>query len=239
MGEDVKQLLDEQLEQIKNELNKKKNRVIAISHQITEEVAAFSRQKSFCERSTNLIIDNNDGQINNYYFLEELLKIGKWQEADQETKRILLKLFGQQEDKGLGVEEIRNLPCEVICTIDKFWKSYSNERFGLSVQQQIWQNLKSSKPKNKSILSRLKNILGEAEKEGNNKNQKDNWYCFGERVGWYQEKNWISYQNIAFELNTAVGSLPYCRGWWKGMRYQYEPQRFSELMLKVKTCCIQ
>jgi hypothetical protein len=242
VGEDVKRLLDEQLQQIKDGLNRKKNLAMTNSHQITEEVTTFSSEQSFCGSSTNFILVNNDGndrQLNDYSSLEELLKIGQWQEADKETKRILLKLFGKEEDKGLGVEEIRKLPCEVIRTIDDFWTTYSNGRFGLSVQKQIWQNVKSSKPQKISILSKLKNILGETEKEGDNDNSKNKWYCFGERVGWYKENNWVAYQNIASELTITTGSFPYCRGWWKGMRYQYEPQRFSELMLKFETCCVQ
>ncbi len=103
--EDVQHVLYEQLQCIKNELNKNKN-VVALTS-ISKEQVSCDEQSPFGEKNTNLTKTKNNTHINEYVeylVLEELLKIGEWQQADQETKIILLKLFGKQRDNGLGVK---------------------------------------------------------------------------------------------------------------------------------------
>ena len=38
----------------------------------------------------------------------------------------------------LGVESIKNFPCEELRTLDKLWVDYSKGKFGFSVQKKVW-----------------------------------------------------------------------------------------------------
>lgn len=185
--------------------------------------------------ASGLSFDQDDYQSNYYVYLEQLLAACEWQEADLETKIILFKLSEQEENKGLGVDEIRNLPYEIISNLDSLWIKYSNGHFGFSIQQEIWQKLLT--PDRKPFWEFWKkNTVVEDNISGN-------WYRFGECVGWYTtnksgKKDWVQYRNITFGLNAQKGHLPCCRELWKGMRYQYESKRFFELMSKIKNCKI-
>ncbi|WP_169219868.1 GUN4 domain-containing protein [Brasilonema sp. UFV-L1] len=171
-------------------------------------------------------------EVSYYSKLENLLLQSKWQEADQETKKILLFSLGKKLAQKLGIDEIRNLSDEIVFNIDNLWREYSNQHFGFSVQKSIWQNISSSK-RNFSLKNFFtKNIQV-------NNNDKDNWYKFAICVGWYQKNNktgkgeWIQYKNLDFTLESPRGYLPYFRDWWKGMRYQYESERFFALMQRI------
>ena len=66
-----------------------------------------------------------------YKQLRSLLAFKKWQEADEETYRLILSMSRQ-----MRFEEIA---CLDLQTIDKLWTRYSEGRFGLNIQSKIWQ----------------------------------------------------------------------------------------------------
>lgn len=75
---------------------------------------------------------------NVYTKLKKLLETGKWKEADEETTRLMLEI-GDKEDKGyLNSDDCRNFPREELRDIDRLWLKYSNNRFGFSVQKEIY-----------------------------------------------------------------------------------------------------
>jgi hypothetical protein len=143
-------------------------------------------------------------------------------------------LSGKELNEGLGVNEIRNLSCEILSNIDSLWIKYSNGHFGFSIQQQIWQKLLT--PDRKLFWEFWKKNTVIEEKSS------DNWYRFGECVGWCKtnnsgKKEWVQYKNITFDLNAQKGHLPCSREWLKkGRGYGHEPKRFYELMSKIKNC---
>ncbi|MFM6271628.1 MAG: GUN4 domain-containing protein, partial [Dolichospermum sp.] len=75
-----------------------------------------------------------------YRKLRDLLKAGKWKEADEETLRVMLAVAREREG-WLNVESIDNFPCADLRTIDQLWVKYSDGRFGFSVQKRIYQGL--------------------------------------------------------------------------------------------------
>ena len=85
------------------------------------------------------------------------------------------------------------LPCTAIRVIDQLWRKYSGDRFGFSLQLQIYLsvggNLDALRSLNTEILHRL-----------------------GEKIGRYQEKRWIESEEANFSLSAAVGHLP--GNWW-------------------------
>ena len=76
-----------------------------------------------------------------YRKLRDYLAQGKWWEADEETKRVMLAVGKREKEGWLDDEHIDNFPCEDLRTIDQLWVKYSDGRFGFSVQKRIYQNL--------------------------------------------------------------------------------------------------
>jgi hypothetical protein len=68
-----------------------------------------------------------------YRKLRDLLKAGKWEEADRETQVVM-----EQATGGFGVDYL-DLPWKDLRTIDQLWIQASNGLFGFSVQKKIWE----------------------------------------------------------------------------------------------------
>ena len=66
--------------------------------------------------------------ISQYKNLECLLRLGKWQDANEETKALIQKL-APVNLLTIGSEELK--------VIDRLWVKYSNGLFGFSIQKQI------------------------------------------------------------------------------------------------------
>lgn len=70
--------------------------------------------------------------------LENLLREGKFNDADIKTKDILLKLADKNNDNILSLEEIENIACDELNKIDEVWTNNSKGKFGFTVQLRIW-----------------------------------------------------------------------------------------------------
>ena len=128
----------------------------------------------------------------NYRQLRNLLKAGKWKEADEETARVMLAVAKREKEGWLDVKDIDNFPCEDLRTIDQLWVKYSNGRFGFSVQKRIYQGLGGTREYNSDI-----------------------WKKFGDKVGWRKRGGWLYYKDIAFDKRSPEGHLPFgCVGFW-------------------------
>jgi hypothetical protein len=73
-----------------------------------------------------------------YQQLEEYLKDNKWQEADQETYRLMITTVGKDVGQGFSEDNFRNFPCEELLVIDRLWVKHSDGLYGFSVQKQIY-----------------------------------------------------------------------------------------------------
>ena len=75
-----------------------------------------------------------------YSKLEDLLKKGDWQAADDETREKLCVIAGEgaAERKWVYFTEVASIPVKDLQTMDKLWVSYSGGRFGYSVQKRLW-----------------------------------------------------------------------------------------------------
>ncbi|MTJ10719.1 GUN4 domain-containing protein [Anabaena sp. UHCC 0204] len=111
--------------------------------------------------------------------LEKYLKAEQWKQADLETVRIILEIAGQLERGWLTDDDIENFPSAELVAIDKLWLNYSEARFGLSIQKQIWQE------------------VGEDYLE----------LC--DRVGWRLEDDWLDYEDLEFSKQAPMGHLPF------------------------------
>ncbi|MGB3511198.1 MAG: serine/threonine-protein kinase, partial [Microcoleaceae cyanobacterium] len=77
-----------------------------------------------------------------YAKLQYLLAVQKWQEADVETWVVLCDALGKRRKSYLFKNDIDNLPCEDLLTIDHLWVKYSGGRFGFSVQKRIYESVR-------------------------------------------------------------------------------------------------
>ena len=74
-----------------------------------------------------------------YTLLRDLLKEGKWRDADKETYNTMIRVVGKEPGDFFTGKELQNFPCADLKTIDGLWTKYSNGHFGFSVQKAIWQ----------------------------------------------------------------------------------------------------
>ncbi|HEY9691091.1 MAG TPA: GUN4 domain-containing protein [Oculatellaceae cyanobacterium] len=115
-----------------------------------------------------------------YIRLKNLLMAGRWREANETTRNIILKAVKAEKEGWLTEEQIQNFPCQVLQVIDRLWLEYSNQRFGFSVQ---------------------KRIFNQCEKEPQ---------AFGDHVGWHIQNTWISASQVIYNPAKApVGHLPW------------------------------
>ncbi|GAB4539067.1 MAG: hypothetical protein Tsb0014_29180 [Pleurocapsa sp.] len=131
--------------------------------------------------------------IYRYETLQNLLKAGKWLEADKETVKLILAIAGEAELENLRPSEIAHLDCSELQVIDRLWLNYSDNRFGFSVQTKIYQELGGS------IQTTI---------EQNDELIKQ----WGDRLGWRKDNNWIKCSELNYSESALLGGLPGL--WW-------------------------
>lgn len=132
-----------------------------------------------------------------YTQLRNLLAVGNWADADDETYSVMLKVVDRKEVDGIRDKDLWNFPCTDLRTIDSLWVKYSNGRFGFSVQKKIYLE-----------------VGGVADGE----HYEEAWEKFGDRVGWRKgrwmkkekemEKEWINSSKVTFDTSAPMGHLP-------------------------------
>ena len=151
-----------------------------------------------------------------YSYLGELMAAGQWQEADQETDRILLRVTGQQQAEFLDLEALETVPCTDLKTLDQLWHRLSDGQFGFTVQMMIWARSGDTFPQ------------------------------FADRVGWREDNLYRNYSDLEFNPQRATaGSLPFAavlRGeqvslyreseWW----LYRDRDHFEALFERLMTC---
>jgi hypothetical protein len=143
-------------------------------HQEARKLKELSQQQPISQRTPKLTTT-----------LQELLLSGKWQDADQETLKVMLNVTGREQEGWLDVTSIQICPIETLRAIDNLWVQSSNGRFGFSVQQHIWESV------------------------GGNIKADDKIYgAFGDRVGWRVQKKWLQVNDLTFNLSSPIGQLP-------------------------------
>ncbi|PNK10496.1 GUN4 domain-containing protein, partial [Cylindrospermopsis raciborskii] len=120
-----------------------------------------------------------------YTKLETLLKAKNFREADIETATVMLAVANRQSEGYLGLEDAENFPCKELRTIDNLWLKYSQGKFGISVQQEIYKNLGGTKQVDVNV-----------------------WISFLDRVGWRKQGSWVWYRDYNFSLSAPTGHLP-------------------------------
>ena len=174
------------------ELRAKEERAVELQRQLEEE----KRQREEAERRERELEAERQRQKKNevslvsakevdYRKLRDLLKAKKWKEADEETRRVMLKVASRESEGWLRDEDAKNFSCQDLGTIDKLWVKQSNGKFGFSVQKQIYQSLGGTKEYNSEVYRK-----------------------YGDKVGWRKGGKWLYYNQLTFSAQHYIGHLP-------------------------------
>lgn len=164
-----------------------------VNPQLTEilaELRSLGERMSHLEDKLMMVSD-----VDKYSKLQEFLAKGQFKEADAETTQVILDTVAKKREN-LSPDDMSRFPCSVLQVIDRLWKTYSQDRFGFSVQLQIYQSVGGS-------INTLRTQNTEMIQK------------FGEKVGWRANNEWQSdhYDQWDFSLNAPVGCFP--AAWWK------------------------
>ncbi|MBD2358880.1 GUN4 domain-containing protein [Tolypothrix sp. FACHB-123] len=136
--------------------------------------------------------------------LEILLSAQKWQEADEQTRKIVLK---NNQNNPLTASKIRQLSLNLLDSIDQLWVAYSDENFGLRIQSQLWQKiLEPEKPRFKLFAKKVEPIT-----------DSQAWTRFGCLVGWRgDDEKLLPDVKLDFSIKAPSGCFPRTRLWLHG-----------------------
>ncbi len=126
-----------------------------------------------------------------YTGLRDMMKAGKWREADEETLQLMLRAVGKSPTDIIRSEDYRTFPCTDLQTIDRLWVTYSQGQFGLSVQKRIY--VETGNPVDGQLLVR----------------HRENYNQFAERVGWLLDGDIVDYKDLDADPSISpTGELP-------------------------------
>ena len=95
-------------------------------------------QNSPQKNHVNVTSDEESELDVDYTALREFIQQNKFKEADFETTRIMLWIANRLTDQILTGEDFQDFPLLDLTTINKLWLTGSNNKFGFSIQKQIW-----------------------------------------------------------------------------------------------------
>ncbi|PSB03361.1 serine/threonine-protein kinase [Merismopedia glauca] len=108
-----------------------------------EEVAIDLFKKHVLNLSTNEIVSS---QGIDYTKLQNLLARGKWEKADEETQLIMCAAANKSLGKFLLIGDLEKLPLEDLEIIDRLWLKYSKNKFGFTIQSEIYAQVDQDYP---------------------------------------------------------------------------------------------
>jgi len=75
-----------------------------------------------------------------YTTFRDLLKAGEWEKADDEHRRLMCVLAGEdaEDREWVYFTEVKNMPVTDLKTIDALWSHFSGGRYGFAIQRKLW-----------------------------------------------------------------------------------------------------
>lgn len=128
---------------------------------------------------SNGLVDPNSPFHSYYLDLQALLVDNNFQEADKLTSKILCKFVDITNRGWLYFSDVKQIPESELKLLDNLWKTYSQGKFGFSVQRQIWL-----------------------------KNGKD-WNSLWDKIGWRENEVLCRYPDgFIWDIRAPIGHLP-------------------------------
>lgn len=116
-----------------------------------------------------------------YRPLQALLEAESWLEADRLSLQLLCQAAGEGAKRRgwLYFSEVSRIPVEDLRTIDQLWRAASEDRFGYSIQRQLWLGVNR------------------------------NWERLWPLIGWKQGHHWTRYPDeFIWDRSAPKGHLP-------------------------------
>jgi GUN4-like len=133
------------------------------------------------DSTTTRVVSLESERNIDYRWLQTALETQDFQSADDLTRQLLCQLAGEAAiaRKWVYFTEIEQFPVSDLQTIDRLWLAHSENKFGFSVQRQIW--------------------LGKGK----------NWDKLWSELGWKTDNNWTRYPHeFTWDLSAPKGHLP-------------------------------
>ena len=197
--------LAQQLSAIQQQLLELNHRFDRVDHRL-EELADVPAKIANLESDLMLL-----GDRYRYKALQEYLAEENWFEADKETVRLILAVTSREIEE-LTPEDIQHFPCNDLMVIDRLWRKSSGDRFGFSVQLQIYQAVGGSVD---STIEQNQQLVE----------------AWGKRLGWRKDNRWLKCKDLDFSLNAPVGCHP--SRWWNS---PYGSKMTNFFLRRLMTC---
>jgi len=125
--------------------------------------------------------------------LRDLLAESNYKAADQETANILFGIINKTPET-ITPDDLETFPLSPLRIVDRLWQKYSNDRFGLSIQLNVYRELGGN----------LNSLIAQ---------DTDLFFRFCDRIGWRQDGKFISPDSWEPSLSSPPGFLP--AAWWR------------------------
>jgi hypothetical protein len=131
--------------------------------------------------------------IDTFVHLRDLLAEENFKAADRETANVLFGVINKSGET-ITPDDIENYPIAPLRIVDRLWRKYSNDHFGLSIQLNIYRELGGD-------INTL--IAQDAEL----------FLKFCDHVGWRQNGKILNPEAWEPSLSSPAGALP--ATWWR------------------------
>ncbi|MEL6383106.1 MAG: GUN4 domain-containing protein [Cyanobacteria bacterium J06626_18] len=203
-----------QLAAIQQMLSQMTNEITTLRQEVGQ-LKELPQQVSQLERRLMVV-----GDLYRYETLHEQLANQEWFAADKETVSLIAAIAGVSELEELSPRDIRSFACGELQVIDRLWTTYSEGRFGFTVQVQVYQELGGT----------LETTIGE---------DLDLVQRWGAELGWRSgvtKQNpggdrWRQCDELDFSLNAPKGCHP--SRWWNS---PYGSRMTNYFLNRLMTC---
>lgn len=131
--------------------------------------------------------------VDTFVRLRDLLAEGNLKAADRETANVLFGIINRSPET-ITPEDIETFPIAPLRIVDRLWRKYSDDRFGLTTQLNVYRELGGD----------LNSLIAQ---------DTDLFLQFCDRIGWRQDGKFISPENWEPSLSSPPGFLP--AAWWR------------------------
>jgi hypothetical protein len=155
--------------------------------ELAERVVNFASEQSSDFSGNSIFVVEGK-----YKKLHDLLEVGKWEEADEETVEVIYSLMPDRNYTYIDVDQI---PPKELRRINQLWVKFSNGRFGFSVQQSIWRKI-------------LKAYHSHGNEPWELEFDDSAYIAFIDRIGWSRESDRIYHTDLEYSLKAPKGHFP-------------------------------
>jgi hypothetical protein len=106
----------------------------------------------------------SDSNSTMFQKLETLLQARKWEDANTETRRVMLVAGNREQEGWWDINSISKLSCNDLQSIENLWVKYSGRSFNFYEQMLVYQNQENSKEYQNSILFRSLSALSSGDR---------------------------------------------------------------------------